>query len=195
MITLSHVIYGWAAAKALKPSSSTQRIIIFGVVIGSFLPDIPTYLFFLYYTVLVGSSQADIWNTLYFNSPWTPVITLTHSFIIWPLLFGIGYIFKKHWLFWIASGALFHSAVDFLVHNTDAYAHFWPLSDWKFFSPVSYWNPEYYGSLVSILDTVVVFALLIYLLKKTSHKRTRWLIIFLAILYLAMNLAPYFINH
>ena len=39
------------------------------------------------------------------------------------------------------SAALVHLTLDFPLHNDDARAHFWPLTNWKFTSPVSYWDP------------------------------------------------------
>jgi hypothetical protein len=44
-----------------------------------------------------------------------------------------------------AVAALLHVGTDFLLHHNDARRHFWPLSDWVFRSPLSYWDPAYHG--------------------------------------------------
>ena len=36
---------------------------------------------------------------------------------------------------------------------------FWPLSDWKFVSPVSYWNPAHYGDWFGMFETVLGIAM------------------------------------
>jgi len=131
MITPSHIIYNWAVGTRFPPISKKAFII------GGFLPDIPTYLFFFIHTFILASSQNKMWDTLYFDSAWTPFITLSHSFLVWPILIAIGYALKKQFILWLAVGSLFHTFLDFLVHNDDAYRHFWPLSEWKFISPVS----------------------------------------------------------
>ena len=38
-----------------------------------------------------------------------------------------------------------HRDVDFLTHVDDTRPLFWPLLSWKWSSPVSYYNPLYYG--------------------------------------------------
>jgi len=53
---------------------------------------------------------------------------------------------------------LMHSLFDFPLHHNDAHRHFWPLSDFRFASPVSYWDPAYYGQWMAPLELIVVLA-------------------------------------
>lgn len=46
--------------------------------------------------------------------------------------------------------------------------HFWPLSDWRFRSPISYWEPAYFGAIVSKVELAAVAALTLFLLYR--HK-------------------------
>ena len=44
-----------------------------------------------------------------------------------------------------AASGLAHIACDFFLHHTDAHRQFWPFSDWRFRSPLSYWDSAHYG--------------------------------------------------
>jgi hypothetical protein len=41
-----------------------------------------------------------------------------------------------------AGAGLLHAVADFFTHNDDAGCQLWPLTDWVFRSPVSYWDPR-----------------------------------------------------
>lgn len=187
MITPSHIIYSWALARksetpglnsGQKPTS--KRTLAF--VLGALFPDTPTYLFFIVCGLILGYSGEVMWDEMYFNSGWSIPITLFHSFWLWPLLIGLSTYLGLSFVRWFSISAFFHALVDFLVHTDDAYRHFWPFSDWKFHSPISYWNSAEYGQYVSVFDSILVVALLAYLYTKYTG-RWRILIITIGALY------------
>lgn len=186
MITTSHVIYNWALGERLANSRFKQTLNTKGLVFGGFLPDCPTYLFFIVQGLILQTSQQELWDTLYFDSVWSPFITLSHSLIIWPLLLALSYATTRSVLFSISLGALFHIIVDFFVHAKDAYRHFWPLSDWQWHSPISYWDPSYYGNIISLVDALVILFLLGYLYTKIRNKWLLRSIILCGIFYLLL---------
>ena len=55
--------------------------------------------------------------------------------------------------------ALLHLAFDLPLHHSDARPHFWPLSDWVFRPPLSYWNPARHGDLVGAVEIGACVAL------------------------------------
>lgn len=188
MITPSHIIYSWAVARKTETpgqnrdkSLTSKRILAF--VLGALFPDTPTYLFFIVCGVILGYSGETMWDDMYFNSGWSIPITLTHSFILWPLLIAVACYFGWHLIRWFSISAFLHAAVDFFVHTADAYRHFWPVSDWKFVSPISYWNNAEYGRYVSTFDSLLVIGLLAYLYTKYTG-RWRILIMIISALYL-----------
>ena len=83
--------------------------------------------------------------------------------------------------------------MDFLVHHDDAYRHFWPLSDWKFMSPLSYWDPRYYGNWVSAVDTIIILGLLLWLSSRYTSTQARAGIVLVGLLYITATILPYFI--
>lgn len=171
MITTSHVIYSWALAKKTEKPNFLGKKRTLAFVLGAVLPDIPTYLFFLLYGVALGYSGDQMWGDMYFNSGWSIPITLSHSFIIWPVLIAISSYLGLKFLKWFSISALFHSIVDFTVHTGDAYRHFYPFSDWKFHSPISYWNSAEYGQYVSTFDSILVLGLLVFLYQRYNKSR------------------------
>src|SRR5262249_62345330 len=43
-----------------------------------------------------------------------------------------------------------HVAIDMLTHRSDGYPIFWPLSAYRFPTPISYWEPRYHGVAFSL---------------------------------------------
>jgi hypothetical protein len=188
------MIYGWALAKATKRAPDKPRTLAF--VAGGLVPDLPTYVFFFVHTVFLGTSQQTMWDTLYFNSAWSPILTLSHSLLLWPLLLLFAVYTKRTLLTFFTTSALLHILLDFFVHHNDAYRHFWPLTDWKFISPISYWDPRYYGNWVGLLDTVLIIILLLWLLRMYTATKARIGITLIIVLYSISTILPYFIfNH
>ena len=193
MITPSHMIYSWALAKATDPKPNKLRTLV--IVAGGLVPDLPAYAFFLVNTFILGTSQQLMWNTLYFDSTWAPFITLSHSLLLWPILLLFATLVKRALLRLFAISALLHVSLDFLVHHDDAYRHLWPLSDWKFMSPVSYWDPAYYGNWANLFDAVLVIALLTWLVSHyKNHKKVQSLAAVLIVLYVVLQTVQVFFN-
>jgi hypothetical protein len=56
----------------------------------------------------------------------------------------------------LASMAL-HAVADLLTHHDDAHRHLWPLSGWRFASPVSYWDPAHFGAWFAPLECALAW--------------------------------------
>ena len=191
MITPSHMIYSWAIAKATKKVPDKRRTL--AIVAGGLVPDLPVYMFFLVHTFIIGSAQSDMWSMYYFDSAWTPFITLSHSLILWPLLLLFAILMKRTLTKYFAISALLHVSLDFFVHHDDAYRHFWPLTDWKFMSPLSYYDPQYFGNWVSGIDTVLIIGLLAWLSTIYTNTKARVGIAVVVLLYITAGILPYLI--
>jgi len=64
----------------------------------------------------------------------------------------------------LCGAALLHIALDFPLHHDDGRAHFWPLSDWVYASPVSYWDSAHhagwvapFAAMAALASAVIVF--------------------------------------
>jgi hypothetical protein len=83
------------------------------------------------------------------------------------------------------SSALLHVAFDLPLHHEDAHRHFFPLSEWRFASPVSYWNPAYHRHIGALFETAVVTASSALLWPRFTSRGQRALLVLLPVLYAA----------
>jgi len=125
------------------------------ILLGALVPDVAMF-FLFFYEVIIGTPQRIIWNEKYFSPLWQNTVDSFNSFPIFIALLILS-IYKKWHLFTaFCLAALLHVATDFPLHNDDAHRHFYPFSDWRFESPISYWDPNFYGHYWSILEIIIL---------------------------------------
>lgn len=187
MNTQSHAVLNLYIVRRLlaRRLEAIDRLTPF-IVTGAVLPDVPIMLFFFWYTWMVPTPQRVIWGTLYFSPGWQTVFDLFHSLPLFSLLALLAYLRSQDRVLAFSLAALLHFLEDFFLHQQDGHAHFFPLSDYKFISPVSYWDPRYFGHYASLLElglTVTLSTLLF------PHLKTWWgkSILVLANLSLLLN--------
>jgi hypothetical protein len=144
------------------------------IVLGGLVPD----LFTTIYAVVLGLmrySGEQIWEEFYFGTPIFQIVSLTHSLWLFPALtFFFLYVWKKRAMVYLFASWSLHIFADFWLHAEDAYMHFWPLTNWRFESPISYWDPRYYGFQVAMIEAIVYDIALFYLLKKYWKGSNLW---------------------
>ena len=83
------------------------------------------------------------------------------------MLLAMLFCWKTHRLilFALFTSMLLHALGDLPLHHDDAHRHFFPFLDWRFSSPISYWNPDFHGHWVSLIEAIAVIAasVLLYL--------------------------------
>lgn len=130
--------------------------VIVPVLIGALLPDAPMFVFYFVEKIIRGLPENQIWGEAYYQPGWQNFIDFFNSVPLMVLGFALS--------LWASSkiGTLFFSSMmlhvlgDLPLHHEDAHRHFFPLSDWRFHSPVSYWDPNHYGHIVTILEILAV---------------------------------------
>lgn len=161
------------------------------IFIGSIIPDIAIYIWAPYQKFVNGVSGADMWGKLYFEPPMQNLIAYFNSVPIYAVMAIIGYAARaKTWgklLLMFALAALIHLATDLPVHGHDAYRHFWPLSDWRFHSPFSYYEQDLHGKWVSLLEALIAFVSIFILWKRFPKLWVKIVLSVLAFLYVAMQ--------
>lgn len=179
------------ALALLSKQGHTKRN--WAIFIGSFIPDIAIYIWAPYQKFVNGVSGSEMWNKLYFEAPMQNLIAYFNSFPIYGLVAMIGYVGRaKLWgqlLLVFALSALLHIATDMPVHGHDAYRHFWPLSDWRFYSSISYYEPELHGQWVSLVEIIIAFMCIFVLWKRFPKLWVKIILGILAVLYVLMQLA------
>jgi len=120
---------------------------------------------FYAYEKLMNVPEVTIWNDHYFDKRWQ---TLFDAFNSIPLIIlGMlgAYAARSHIVGACLLSMLLHTLTDLPVHHDDGHRHFFPLSDWRFDSPVSYWDPAHYGHLFKWFELFVVAIGTIWLVK------------------------------
>ncbi|MEZ5925984.1 MAG: hypothetical protein R3D57_16560 [Hyphomicrobiaceae bacterium] len=125
---------------------------------------------------LSGLGDGDIWpmpDGLYWDATWQAWTNASHALPIYLSVLAIAYAARLDGLRIFAWAALLHIAFDLPVHREDGHAHFWPLSDWKFISPVSYWDPHHYGLIMLPVEAIIVIGTLVVLWRRYRSRRSR----------------------
>lgn len=126
-------------------------------------PDASLYLMVAVSIWGMGIPAETVFREYYYSDAWQQVFAVDNSFILWGLLFALA--FWRRWvpLIAFAGAGLLHLALDFPLHTHDARMHFWPVSDWVFESPVSYWDNAAYAWAVGpfALSASLIFAYLV----------------------------------
>ncbi|MBF2000205.1 MAG: zinc dependent phospholipase C family protein [Synechococcales cyanobacterium M58_A2018_015] len=176
MNTPSHFLMTAALDQALPRVPIVKQAFL----LGSVAPDLPLWVLSLggiaYYHGIRGwelERIADwLFNHLYFYDPiWISLHNALHAPIL--LLLGIAAVWRtrrnigsrSRWLFWFLLACLLHSGIDIFTHANDGPLLLFPLN-WtlRFYGPISYWDPRYYGNEFQQFELGLNLGLLVYLL-------------------------------
>lgn len=153
MNTPSHYILNLALlGKTIAPHANVA------ITIGAILPDIPIFIFYFVTKFIYKLPEKQIWTETYYQPFWQNLVALTHSF---PLaLIGLVIFLYSGWKpgAIACSSMIVHSLLDLPVHHDDAHRHFFPLSNYRFISPISYWDAKHYGNIVAFVELSMVIA-------------------------------------
>ncbi|MEQ9672433.1 hypothetical protein [Coleofasciculus sp. G2-EDA-02] len=155
------------------------------VVVGAFLPDAPMFIFYFVEKVIKGTPEGIIWREAYYKENWQNFIDIFNSIplIIFGLVFT-GWLGSKIGIIFFSSMFL-HIVGDFPLHHNDAHRHFFPFSNWRFQSPVSYWDPNHYGTIVTILEILAVIISCVVLFQTYQSMTGRISVGLIGVSYLA----------
>lgn len=153
MNTPSHYIINLAIlGNTIAPKNNVA------ITIGAILPDIPIFIFYLVSKFIYKLPEAKIWSEAYYETGWQNFVALFHSI---PLALIGSLVF--YYLDWkpaaiICFSAILHSCLDLPLHHDDAHRHFFPFSDYRLISPVSYWDVKHYGRYAAFIEICFVLA-------------------------------------
>ena len=183
MNTPTHILV--AATLLARPQSWRRNLTVF---VGALVPDLSIFIFFAWMQLFTSFSMEQIWRDAYWTEPWQTIGAISNSVPIAIGLLILG-IWRKASLLSVFSIALLsHALLDFPLHADDAHRHFWPLSDWRFQSPVSYWDPAHYGALGGLIELAVFFLAAAILWQRFRERWVRVAVAATAVLYIAVAL-------
>jgi phospholipid N-methyltransferase len=178
--TYSHGLFSWFAARNLRADRPGTAWL---AAAGAVLPDVP-YLARAAGILTRERGRVRRHDALarldYYDTPaWTPDLAL-HSFLPAAHMLGLymllprRHIRTREAVLAFALGWAGHNLVDLGTHASDARPHLWPLTNWRWRSPVSYWERRFHGTSVLVAEHVAVAALAVRLLMAhTSHAPER----------------------
>jgi hypothetical protein len=126
------------------------------IAAGALLPDLPMLGFFLWERLALGTPGQVIWDERYFDPAWQAVFDLFNSVPLAALGLGAALVLRRTGPALLFGSVLLHCLLDLPLHREDGHRHFLPLSDWRFMSPVSYWDPAHQGALGAGLETLAL---------------------------------------
>ena len=132
------------------------------IVFGAILPDIPIFVFYLVARFIQRLPEHQIWSEAYYQPFWQNIIALFHSIPLAVIGLVVAHYWRMTQLEIIFASMVLHSCFDLPVHNDDAHRHFFPFSDYRFISPISYWDRRHYGKIVSVVEQLLVLLATVY---------------------------------
>ena len=153
---------------------------------GRLLPDLSLYVLAGWELLARGTPAEVVFGEMYYSPGWQAVFAVDNSMPLWAVVLATGAALRHWWMVALAGAALLHLAADLALHADDARRHLWPLSDWVFASPVSYWDPAHHGALAAPAEALLVAGLGVWLWRRHRTPALRGVI---AVLVLA-ELAP-----
>ena len=169
MMTQTHLLV--ASGLFARPDHTLRN---FAILFGALIPDAAIYVLFGW-SKIQGIPERTVWRELYWQEPWQSWTAAGNSLPIYMALLVIGLVLLRNAAFawkiglvlaFMALAAVTHIAGDLPVHVDDAHRHFWPLSNWKFISPVSYWHPDHHGGTFAIFEVCLGLLLAILLFRR-----------------------------
>ena len=163
METYAHSFFTWAFAKHGVKAGRAAGI---AGAAGATLPDLPSFAGAVYFAIKSGGLwlEEDL-KRIYFSGPFGSTGSALHSIVPVGILLGL-YLVTRFWRFdgrrvllWFLLGCFGHTVVDFLTHVDDLRPLFWPITGWMWSSPISYYNPRYYGVQFMIVSHVTMLAI------------------------------------
>lgn len=168
MNTPAHLIVGTALF-----SSEDKRGTYQAALAGAFAPDLSLYVMVAVSIWGMGVPAQTVFGEYYYSDAWQSVFAVDNSFILWGILAAIA--FWRGWTRVLAFGAagLMHLSLDFPLHTHDARQHFWPVTDWVFVSPYSYWDHAAHAGVIGPMGLGLSVVLAVLLFRNFQSIRVR----------------------
>ncbi len=149
------------------------------------MPDVPLFAFYFIEKVIRHTPESTIWSTAYYRAAWQAVFDGFHSFPLIALGLAGAAATRSRTLAMVFASMALHALGDFPLHHDDAHRHFFPLSDWRYVSPVSYWDPSHHGDIAGAVEVAVVLLASVVLFVQAQSSITRGLVAAVGGAYLA----------
>jgi hypothetical protein len=134
-VVVSAVLLGRGAGRALAGP----------LVLGALLPDLPMLVFYGVQKLALRAPEQKIWSAAYFDPGWQQFFDLFNSLPLIALGAFVAFRTEATPALAVLASMAVHCLCDLPLHREDAHGHLFPLTDWRFRSPISYWAPAHHG--------------------------------------------------
>ncbi len=162
------------------------------ITLGALLPDLPMVGFYLYQKYSLHTPEGIIWSTLYFEKDWQLLFDVFNSIPAAVMLAALCYWLNFKLGFLLFASALLHMLFDFPLHHDDAHRHFLPLSNWRYISPVSYWDPRHFGQYVVWVEVALTLLGSVYVVTRSASNPMRIIAGLTLFAYLGFSIFVFF---
>ena len=182
MNTPAHAIFNLALL-GRKQQPEWNPLIIWGALI----PDLAMFGFFLLLK-LTRVPDRQIWSVEYYRPVWQNIFDFFNSIPLALIGLAITLYFRRTGIALLFASILLHCLEDLPLHHDDGHRHFWPLSNFRFESPISYWDPNYYGAIAGSIELGLMVVASVYVFRRVRSPFTKGLLIVANALPLAAGL-------
>jgi len=179
--TPSHAIINLA----LISSQQSHPQYTVAITIGAILPDAPIFVLYFWAKFVRRQTERQIWSQTYELPFWQNFVAAFHSIPLALIAVLIAYYWGWQQGELLLLSMVLHSLLDFPVHHDDAHRHFFPLSNYRFISPWSYWDPKHHGNVVSFVERLMVLGATFYIFPGLNSWVGKGLLITVNLFYLA----------
>lgn len=158
MNTPSHAVLNLAVL--IEPSSQAWAG---PILLGAVLPDLPLFVLYLWAKGVRRLPEQHIWSETYYHPFWQTWVDLFHSIPLAIMGMVVSYVGGFYPGVWLCGSIGLHALLDLPVHHDDAHRHFFPFHEFRFISPVSYWDPRHYGHIAAAVEILLVLIATVYL--------------------------------
>lgn len=171
MRTYSHTLLTYSAARYLKPNDGPFAAL---AALGATLPDLPAGIGAAWLRGRRLYSRETFLREVCGRSAFRKPDAALHSILPATVALAISAMLKVAKYDRLAAafplllGWAAHVAADALTHGSDARPLFWPISNWRFESPVSYRERDRHALQFTLAEHTLILAATLHLLAK--HK-------------------------
>lgn len=171
MNTPAHAVFNLALL-GRKQKPDWNPLIIWGALI----PDLAMFAFYALLK-LSGIPERQIWREEYYRPFWQDVFDLFNSIPLAVVGVVVALYFSRTGIALLFVSIVLHCLEDLPLHVDDGHRHFWPFSQFRFESAVSYWDPAHYGHIAAPIELGLMMLASVYVFRRVRSRWTKGLII------------------
>ena len=146
------------------------------IIWGALIPDLAMFGFY-FVLKLANIPDSQIWREEYYRPYWQNLFDLFNSIPLALIGIAVMLYLKRTGIALLFGSIILHCLQDLPLHVDDGHRHFWPFSQFRFESPVSYWDPNHYGLLFAPFELCLVLIASIYVFRRVRSRWTKGLLI------------------